>query len=170
MGNPKYKKKHPYSIYGRRPEYSSPEEMQKVIDEYFEWCRGEFSEKIIEKYDEETGEIKQYKETITIREPERYTITGLGLYLGFSCRETFDYYQQKPEFSDTVKRAKYRVENRYEKALENNNAAGSIFALKNMGWVDKSEIHNTGEQEHNVNIKDLPDDIIAALASALKDK
>lgn len=31
------------------------------------------------------------------------------------------------------------VENGYESALRQNNATGSIFALKNMGWKDKTE-------------------------------
>ena len=36
------------------------------------------------------------------------------------------------------------VENGYEMALRENNAAGSIFALKNMGWKDKTEHEMSG--------------------------
>ena len=69
---------------------------------------------------------------------EPLTITGLCLGLGFSSRDTLREYMKRPEFSDTVKRAKLRVEHDYELALrEGKNAAGAIFALKNFNWSDK---------------------------------
>jgi hypothetical protein len=42
----------------------------------------------------------------------------------------------------------------YEENLMDKACTGSIFALKNMGWSDKSEI------DHNINIPQLPDIII----------
>jgi len=69
---------------------------------------------------------------------EPLTITGLCLGLGFSSRDTLREYMKRPEFSDTVKKAKLRVEHDYELALRNGkNAAGAIFALKNFNWSDK---------------------------------
>lgn len=69
---------------------------------------------------------------------EPLTITGLCLGLGFSSRDTLKEYMRRPEFSDTVKRAKLRIEHDYELALrEGKNTAGSIFALKNFNWSDK---------------------------------
>ena len=38
-----------------------------------------------------------------------------------------------------------KIENGYEKRLFENNPTGSIFALKNMGWKDKTETEHSGE-------------------------
>ena len=67
------------------------------------------------------------------------TITGLALYLGFESRQSFYDYEEKDEFSYTIKKARLRIENEYEMNLHGNNVAGSIFALKNLGWKDKTE-------------------------------
>lgn len=76
---------------------------------------------------------------------EHLSITGLALALGFSCRDTLYDYEKDPAFSDTVKKARLHVEQAYERSLINgNNAAGPIFALKNMGWKDKQEREHTG--------------------------
>lgn len=128
---------------GRKKMYKSRDELQKEVDEFFVDCDKK-------------------------RTP--YTITGLSLYLGFCSRQTLYEYRDTDEFGDIIKRACQKVENRYELNLHGTTSTGSIFALKNMGWQDKTEVHNTGEQDHNVNITSLPDDIISALASALKDK
>ena len=78
---------------------------------------------------------------------EKPTITGLCLALNFESKDTLYAYRDKPDFSYPIKRALLIVENGYEKALRDNNATGSIFALKNMGWKDKMEQdlnHNGG--------------------------
>lgn len=69
-----------------------------------------------------------------------YTICGLAYYLGFESRQSFYDYEQNKEFSYNIKRARLRIENNYEQNLQFNNATGSIFALKNMGWHDKTEV------------------------------
>lgn len=63
------------------------------------------------------------------------TITGLALYLGFDSRQSLYDYEKKDEFSYIIKRAKLAVENSYEMG----GTAFDIFALKNMGWKDKTE-------------------------------
>lgn len=70
------------------------------------------------------------------------TITGLALALD-TTRETLCDYQNKDEFSDTVNRAKLIVENYYEQRLTYNSPTGSIFALKNFGWEDRSQQEQT---------------------------
>jgi hypothetical protein len=131
---------------GRPPLYSDPIELQKKVDEYFEGLKGEFHY----KEDDEGEKIKVWDVY-----PENATITGLILYIGFESRSTFYEYEKKVEFSNIIKRASLRVENEYEKALRNDKqATGSIFALKNMGWSDKSEI------DHNINMPNLPNVII----------
>jgi len=74
-----------------------------------------------------------------IEEKEKPTITGLTLFVGFCCRSSWGDYDDKKEFSYIVKRAKLTVENSYEKS----GSTFDIFALKNMGWKDKSEIEST---------------------------
>lgn len=72
---------------------------------------------------------------------EPYTITGLALWLDTN-RETLLNYEERPEFFDTIKRAKLRCENWVEKGLLKNqvNATAGIFNLKNnYGWKDKTE-------------------------------
>lgn len=72
------------------------------------------------------------------------TITGLCLELGFESRQSFYDYEEKEDFSYIVKRARLRIENYYELNLTENNVTGSIFALKNMGWKDKTETDFNG--------------------------
>lgn len=68
-------------------------------------------------------------------------LTGLILALGLCSREAFDNYGRKPDFVDSVKRAKLLVEGAYEEQLFTApRAAGPIFALKNMGWKDRHEV------------------------------
>lgn len=122
---------------GRPPVYKTPEEFNSKVEEYFEYIQGDFTE----YEDEETGETKREY----IRYPEPSTITGLALFLGFESRQSFYDYEKNGEFSYTVKRSRLRIENGYEKNLSNPKmqSAGTIFALKNLGWSDKQEIDNT---------------------------
>ena len=72
------------------------------------------------------------------------TVSGLAFHLGFESRQSLYDYEQKGEFSYIIKRAKLKVEIEYEKQLSQNCGAGPIFALKNMGWKDKTETALTG--------------------------
>lgn len=106
---------------GRPPIFETPEAMEAKIEEYF-----------AERVEKETAH----------REPA--TITGLILYLGFSHREALADYEKREGFSDIVRKARLRVENRYEQNLHGTTPTGSIFALKNMGWKDKHETELSG--------------------------
>lgn len=103
---------------GRPRLISSPEELDERADAFFAMCKAED------------------------RPP---TVTGLALGLGLSSRESLDEYGRRPEFSDSVKRAKSMVAACYEERLWGNAPAGAIFALKNMGWSDKTEQVLSGE-------------------------
>lgn len=68
------------------------------------------------------------------------TLAGLAYHMGID-RQTLYNYEQRDLFFDIVKRARERVEAHYEKTLiYSNSATGVIFALKNMGWKDKTEV------------------------------
>jgi len=98
---------------GRPLKFKTVEEMQEKIDAYFK----------------DTPE-------------EEWTWTGLALALDTS-RETLREYKERPEYVDSLKKALMKVENGYEKDLKKHGRTGSIFALKNFNWKDKSEVDNT---------------------------
>ena len=79
-----------------------------------------------------------------IADGEKPTVTGLCLALGFDSKDTLYAYRDKEGFSYPIKKALLIVENGYEKALRENQPTGSIFALKNMGWKDKTEVEQSG--------------------------
>lgn len=77
---------------------------------------------------------------------DEWTITGLALALDTTRRTLLDY-EDRDEFSHTIKRYKCMIENSYELSLRKNGRAGDIFGLKNFGWADRSEVENSGEQK-----------------------
>lgn len=127
---------------GCPPMYKTPAEMQKVIDKYFENCSGEYI--VID------GQVVQDKNGNPIKTKERpLTITGLALALGFSGRQALLNYEGKPEFMDTIKRAKSRIEQYAEERLfDKEGVNGAKFNLSNnfKGWSEKQQI------DSNVNL------------------
>ena len=129
---------------GGAPEfYKSPEEMNEAIRKYFE---------------------EDHKTRIVIigKAPNNHevelpviTVTGLAIYLGFESRQSLYDYEKKKEFSYIIKRARLFIEEEYEEQLQHGNTTGAIFALKNMGWVDKQEVDTkiSGELKTNKTVK-----------------
>lgn len=73
------------------------------------------------------------------------TITGLALFLGYSCRQSFYDAAKLDGFNDTIKRARARCEEYAENELFNNpRPTGAIFWLKNAGWSDRKDITING--------------------------
>lgn len=108
---------------GRPLAFESKEQLQEAIDSYF---------------DTET----------------KCTLAGLAYHIGIDRRTLCNYNDQEHEFFPIVKRARERVENMYEtKMIYDNNPTGVIFALKNMGWSDKSEVDNTHKFINKPSIK-----------------
>ena len=101
---------------GRPPLFSSEEELQQKIDEYFD----------------NLGE-------------KNPTVSGMAYALGFTNRTSMYEYIWRDNFSDTIKKAIGRVEISYEESLMSKNSGGAIFALKNMGWSDKQEIDHKND-------------------------
>lgn len=101
---------------GRPRLYSSPEAFDAKVLEYQAYCKAE---------------------------GEPVTWTGLALFMGFSSRVSIDEYLKYDGFSYSVKRAKAFVEHEYEKRLCGDKPTGAIFALKNFGWADKTELAHT---------------------------
>lgn len=121
---------------GGRPRlFESPEKLQAAIDEYFS--------PTVDIYVETKVGLMQAAKKQELR--SNPTITGLAYHLGFESRQSFYDYETIEEFSYIIKRARLRVEIGYESRLAENNVAGAIFALKNMGWKDKTETELSGE-------------------------
>ncbi len=117
------------------PRYKTVEEMQAVIDQYFEDCKGEpiigdDGQPILDKYGQPF--------IINARPP---TVTGLALALGFTSRQALLNYQAKKAFVDTVLRAKARIEAYAEERLfDRDGQRGAEFSLKyNFRWADEKK-------------------------------
>ncbi len=80
------------------------------------------------------------------KKKEKATITGLALFLGFDSRQSLFDYAKHEEFSCIINRAKLSVENSYELSGQ----MFDIFALKNMGWKDKTETGLTDKNGNDV--------------------
>lgn len=131
------------NTWGRPPKYEHPEDLANKILEFIE-------------YSEEQG--------------DSLTITGLCLYLGFESRSSFDKQAERDDdFSYIVKRAKMVIEQRYEEGLNSPACTGSIFALKNMGWKDKTEVDMNADITTNVDYSKLSDAALAEI-TALKSR
>lgn len=141
---------------GRPLAYKSPEEMQEKIDAYFEECAGKplLDPKTGEPFMDKNGDPILYG-----RKP--YTITGLALAIGFNSRQSLLNYQGRPEFMDTITRAKAVVEEYAETRLfDKDGANGAKFALANNfnGWREKKEIEADVKAETTIIIELTDDD------------
>jgi len=110
---------------GRPPKFETPEELEKMIDQYFNEC---------------PDLVTKYTQDGTKFEVPTPTITGLALYLGFCSRQSMYDYQKVDKFSYIIKKARLSIEKTYETILQHGSPTGAIFALKNMGWKDTQEI------------------------------
>ena len=98
---------------GRPLKYETPEDLQLLIDEYFEQTP-----------------------------VEKQTITGLAIHLD-TDRITLCQYEGRDQFANTVKKAKQRIEHAYELHGMEHRSSFDIFRMKNMGWQDKTEVDQT---------------------------
>lgn len=123
---------------GAPPKYKDVSEIEGLIDNYFKECEGEpFLNEDGQPLTTEKGAVL-YK-----KPPKPLTVTGLALALGFNSRQSLLNYQDKPDFMDTITRAKSRVEEYAEKRLfDKDGANGAKFSLANnfRGWSEKQEI------------------------------
>lgn len=128
---------------GKPPKYSSSIELQNKIDEYFTNCP-------------DKREVVTDNGKYEVSSP---TIAGLAYFLGFESRQSlYDYEGRNNEYSYVIKRARVRVESMYERQLSGTTPTGSIFALKNMGWRDKSEIDMISKEYKYIEYGDMTDD------------
>lgn len=131
---------------GRPPKYETPEEMQKVIDEYFHALK--LKQCILAGVDREMTE--EELELVDSMDESVPTVSGLAYRLGMSRQALCDY-EGKEQFLDTIKRAKQRIEISLENRLAGNNVTGAIFNLKNnFQWKDKTEQSIGGDPDNPI--------------------
>jgi len=132
---------------GRPLKYKTAEEMQARIDEYFELCQPKPMMDAADKPFIDSKGNQMYE----LNPP---TISGLALHLGFVNRASMYDYEQRGEFSDTIKKARTRCEQWIEKnGIEGKTPpAMAIFALKNYGWTDKPEKQETDDTGSDLSI------------------
>jgi hypothetical protein len=158
---------------GRPLKFQSVEELQTKIDQYFANCDPHMEEitEWVEARDKDGKLLKDdhglnYLVEITHKcktGQKPYTITGLALTLG-TTRETLSEYEDRPEFVDTIKKAKLRCEQYNETMLYSPSPTGTIFNLKNnYGWSDKTETEmygkNGGPIQHQ-EVKEILGDVV----------
>ena len=100
---------------------------------------------------------------------DEWTITGLALALDTSRQTLLEYEGEvdgreakSKDFVDTIKKAKLMIENGYEIDLKKSGRSGTIFALKNFDWKDKTETE--------LGFKELPKPIINVISENNSDK
>ena len=78
---------------------------------------------------------------------KKWTLAGLAEHLNID-RKTLYNYKDRDQFFHIIKKATEKVERIYEeKLIWENSPTGVIFALKNMGWSDKTEMDVTSKGE-----------------------
>lgn len=120
---------------GQKRLYETPEELESAIAKY-------------------TDHVKKTKEPVTIN--------GLTLFLGFSSKSALDEYMKIDGFKDIVMKARTFVEYNYEMLLHGGKPTGAIFALKNMGWSDKTVVDNVSSDGSMTPSRTTLDDFYAA--------
>lgn len=113
------------NLGGRPPLFETPQEMEPLIESYFE---GQDEDK------------------------RPYTVPGLALHLGFCDRRSLYAYMERDAenpkgFIHPIKTALSKIENQRVESLVSGegNAAGNIFILKNSGYTDQQQHELTGK-------------------------
>lgn len=109
---------------GRKPIFTSAEEMQEKIDAYFASCEPELL-----RDGDGTPMLNKNGEPVYVG-GRPMTIQGLALALGFTSRQSLLNYKAKREFVDTVTRARLRVEQyAAERLFDRDAQRGAQFTL-----------------------------------------
>ena len=119
-------------VLARPRKYQTVAKMERAIDDYFKNCEGQ---PLTDKDGTVLTDKHGYPVIVGEHPP---TVTGMALALGFTGRQALMDYQARPEFTDTITRAKSRCEAYAEERLyDRDGANGAKFSLScNFGWRD----------------------------------
>jgi len=125
-----------------KPKYETPEQMEQVIEDYFQVCEVGKEETWIDK----RGEHK------TAIMPEQYTIEGLALHLGFKSRQSLTDYANKPgTYADVLSRARAKIvktlNNRALNGMINDRYCARMVAVIDPGYREAIDVNQTVTHE-----------------------
>lgn len=120
--------------------FKNKQELCALVENYFKYIEGEYQ---VEKKPAKRAGDAPEEHRIPVREAEPATLLALVFHLGFNSRDDFEALESKGRYSAILKRARLRVEAAYEKRLLQASPTGAMFALKNMGWNEKTDTVNT---------------------------
>jgi hypothetical protein len=119
---------------GRPLKFTSVEELEEKINQYFEDEEGPAYESVFID-----------KEEKRVLNP---TFSGLAYYLDV-CTETLRNYEDKDEFFGSIKKAKQRIEMVLERRLAHQAVTGTIFNLKvNFKWDDQVKPEDNRDKDN----------------------
>lgn len=150
---------------GRKPKFTSPEQMQEKIEAYFADCEGT-------PLKDDNGQIvcNKYGDPVIVGAKPR-TVTGLALALGFLSRRALLDYQAKPAYKEIIETAKLRIENYSETRLfDKDGVNGAKFTLQNnFGWNLEKEASDEGKAPAVTVICDIPRVPVSTQGNATQD-
>jgi hypothetical protein len=145
-------KKIKHNTAGKPAYYTSPEELEAKIDEYFE------KKVSCEPFLDKEGNPCYSKQGKILYDVKPPTVAGLSLYLGFADRRSLYDYKNRVEYSHVIKRAVTKIEEYAEIQLTQGNPTGAIFWLKNHNWTDQTTQEIVGKDggsiivDNNINV------------------
>jgi len=111
--------------------YDTAKELEDAIEAYFIKCRPS------RQVDDQGNPINTPNGS-PIYDQHPPTMTGIALALGFKNRiSLYEYEKRGVDFAETISRARARIEEFHEAMLARSGCTGSIFFLKNHGWIDE---------------------------------
>lgn len=118
---------------GRPRAFNSPEEMQRLLDEYFEIKSGHKKTVILKD-----GTL------VEVPYPEPVHIAGICAYLGITY-ETLGQYQKQDGYSEPITRAKLMCEEYAVNMCFKGNNKADFVLQNNFKWRNRSETENKSE-------------------------
>ena len=110
--------------------WETPEELEKDIESYFEYC-------------DKNG--------------KPYTIAGLAVFLKVDRHTIYNYGNREPYFH-TIKKARDKVFAYWEEWAMTKGNAGTIFLMKNYGYTDRQEVAYSEQPIPTVIVDDSTED------------
>ena len=132
MARTKHRPKDQKKNSGRKLKYTTPAALQKKVTAYF-------------------NSLKPTKTRLDALPP---ALTGLSVYLDFSDYSTFKDYEDNPEYSHIIKKARMKIAAAHEQNLFGKSCTGSIYWLKCNGGDMFKE--NPVEVDHRFGVIAVP--------------